>query len=107
MYITTILFDLDGTLLPMDQEKFTRRYFELLAEKMSAYGYEKNQLVDAVWKGTAAMVKNAGDTSNEEPFGVSLLRYTAKKRSQIKSFSMSFMRRSFREQEIFAAMIQK
>lgn len=42
MYITTILFDLDGTLLPMDQEKFTRRYFELLAEKMSAYGYEKN-----------------------------------------------------------------
>ncbi|MCM1363141.1 MAG: hypothetical protein NC235_14795 [Clostridiales bacterium] len=68
---------------------------------------KKNQLVDAVWKGTAAMVKNAGDASNEEPFGVSLLRYTAKKRSQIKSFSMSFMRRSFREQEIFAAMIQK
>lgn len=68
MYITTILFDLDGTLLPMDQEKFTRRYFELLAEKMSAYGYEKNQLIDAVWKGTAAMVKNAGNASNEEAF---------------------------------------
>ena len=68
MSITTVLFDLDGTLLPMDQEEFTRGYFELLAEKMSAYGYEKKQLVDAVWKGTAAMVKNAGDASNEESF---------------------------------------
>lgn len=68
MSITTVLFDLDGTLLPMDQEKFTKGYFELLAEKMSAYGYEKKQLVDAVWKGTAAMVKNTGDASNEESF---------------------------------------
>lgn len=68
MSITTVLFDLDGTLLPMDQEEFTRGYFELLAEKMSAYGYEKQQLIDAVWKGTDAMVKNAGDASNEESF---------------------------------------
>lgn len=68
MSITTVLFDLDGTLLPMDQEQFTRGYFELLAEKMSAYGYDKKQLVDVVWKGTATMVKNTGDTSNEEAF---------------------------------------
>lgn len=68
MSITTVLFDLDGTLLPMDQEEFTRGYFELLAEKMSACGYEERQLVDTVWKGTAAMLKNAGDTSNEEAF---------------------------------------
>ncbi len=49
MSITTVLLDLDGTLLPMDQEEFTRGYFELLAEKMSACGYEKKKLVDAVW----------------------------------------------------------
>ena len=68
MSITTVLLDLDGTLLPMDQKEFTRGYFELLAEKMSAYGYEKKKLVDAVWNGTAAMVKNTGDASNEEAF---------------------------------------
>lgn len=68
MSITTILFDLDGTLLPMIQEEFTRGYFELLAKKVSAHGFEKKQLVDAVWKGIAAMVNNAGDTSNEEAF---------------------------------------
>lgn len=30
---TTILFDLDGTLLPMDMEAFTKAYFGLLAKK--------------------------------------------------------------------------
>ncbi len=29
----TILFDLDGTLLPMDQDAFYRGYFKLLAQK--------------------------------------------------------------------------
>lgn len=68
MKITTVLFDLDGTLLPMDQDKFTRGYFELLAEKMSAFGYDPKQLVDAVWQGTAAMVKNNGTMSNKDAF---------------------------------------
>ncbi len=31
--IKAILFDLDGTLLPMDQENFTTSYFKLLAKK--------------------------------------------------------------------------
>lgn len=30
--INTILFDLDGTLLPMDQEVFTKEYFRLLTQ---------------------------------------------------------------------------
>lgn len=68
MRILTVLFDLDGTLLPMDQEEFTRGYFELLTEKMLLYGYKKQQLADAVWKGTIAMIMNTGDASNEEAF---------------------------------------
>ena len=68
MPITTVLFDLDGTLLPMDQEEFTRGYFMLLAKKLSVLGYDPKQLVDAVWAGTAAMVKNDGTSSNETVF---------------------------------------
>lgn len=68
MNITTVLFDLDGTLLPMDQDIFTKTYFKLLAGKMAAYGYEAGALIDAVWKGTAAMVKNKGEKTNEEAF---------------------------------------
>ena len=65
---TAILFDLDGTLLPMDQDVFTKSYFRLLAAKMAPYGYEPKSLVDGVWSGTAAMVKNDGSRTNEEAF---------------------------------------
>ena len=68
MRLTTVLFDLDGTLLPMDNESFTRGYFKLLAAKLISYGYEPKRLVDAVWTGTAAMIKNDGKRSNEEVF---------------------------------------
>lgn len=68
MAITTVLFDLDGTLLPMDQEKFTRGYFGLLAQKLAPHGYEPKALVDAIWAGTAAMVKNTGEVTNETAF---------------------------------------
>ena len=68
MKLTTILFDLDGTLLPMDNDVFTKGYFRLLAAKLAPRGYEPKQLVDAIWAGTAAMVKNDGTQSNEEAF---------------------------------------
>ena len=68
MSITTILFDLDGTLLPMDQDGFTKAYFGLLAKKAAGHGYDPQALVDGIWKGTAAMVKNDGSCLNEEAF---------------------------------------
>lgn len=64
----TVLFDLDGTLLPMDQEAFTKGYFKLLAAKLAPYGYEPKPLIDAIWAGTAAMVKNNGKQLNETVF---------------------------------------
>lgn len=68
MKITTILFDLDGTLLPMDQNIFTETYFGLLAKKMMPYGYEPKELVSAVWNGTSCMIKNDGSVTNEQAF---------------------------------------
>lgn len=66
--INTVLFDLDGTLLPMDQEEFTNAYFALLAEKAAPYGYGAKPLVSAVWQGTKAMIKNDGTTRNFDRF---------------------------------------
>ena len=68
MKITTVLFDLDGTLLPMDQDIFVKAYFKGLCARMIPFGYDPNMLVDAVWTGTAAMVKNDGSCLNEEAF---------------------------------------
>ena len=68
MRITTILFDLDGTLLPMDQEKFVKAYLGALAAKLAPLGYDPKKLVDGIWTGTGAMVKNDGSRTNEEVF---------------------------------------
>ena len=68
MRIKTVMFDLDGTLLPMDQDQFTKYYFGLLAKKLAPYGYNAEQLVSGIWAGTAAMVKNDGSCTNEEAF---------------------------------------
>ena len=68
MGISTVMFDLDGTLLPMDNDEFTRGYFKLLAAKLAPYGYEAGPLIDGIWSGVAAMVANDGSRTNEEAF---------------------------------------
>jgi len=66
--IKTVFFDLDGTLLPMDQDTFARAYFSGLAKKVAPLGYEPEKLVAAIWRGTGAMVANDGSVTNEEAF---------------------------------------
>ena len=68
MAITTILFDLDGTLLPMDQDAFVKGYYTELAKKASGFGYEPAEFVNAVKQGTYAMLKNSSDKTNEQVF---------------------------------------
>lgn len=66
--ITTFLFDLDGTLLPMDQDQFIKAYMGGLAAKMAPHGYDPKLLIKSIWQGTEAMVRNDGSRSNEEVF---------------------------------------
>lgn len=67
-HITTVLFDLDGTLLPMDQMGFTKTYFGLLVQKAAPFGLKPQPTIDAVWAGTKAMVKNDGSAPNDRRF---------------------------------------
>lgn len=66
--IHTILFDLDGTLLPMDQDAFVRLYIGLLCKALAPHGYDPKQLSDGLMQGIAAMYKNDGSRTNEEAF---------------------------------------
>ncbi len=68
MAITTVLFDLDGTLLPMDQDVFIETYFRLLAARLAPMGYEPKKLIQTIWDGTMAMIRNDGSRSNEDTF---------------------------------------
>jgi FMN phosphatase YigB (HAD superfamily) len=66
--LTTLLFDLDGTLLPMDNDVFTKGYFKRLIPRV-AHLIEPERFVQQLWASTAAMVKNDDPTlTNEEVF---------------------------------------
>ncbi len=64
----TVMLDLDGTLLPMDQTQFTEGYFALLGTYAANFGYDPKILIPSLWKATLAMVNNDGTMTNEERF---------------------------------------
>lgn len=66
--IQAVFFDLDGTLLPMDQDLFVKSYISKMAEKMAPHGYNPDMLVKGLWGGTGAMVRNDGSRTNEVVF---------------------------------------
>lgn len=66
--MNTVLFDLDGTLLPMDQEAFIRLYFGALTQKFAPHGFEPEKLIQGLWAGMKAMQQNNGVQTNEEVF---------------------------------------
>ena len=68
MSIKAVLFDLDGTLLPMDQDEFVKTYLKLLGVRLAPKGYEFEKLMKVMWAGVGAMVKNDGSCTNEETF---------------------------------------
>jgi len=66
--IHAYLFDLDGTLLPLDEDRFIDLYIKLIGQKFDALGYDPKQMVDRLWAGTKAMVMNDGKETNEKIF---------------------------------------
>ena len=63
-----IFFDLDGTLLPLDEKLFVDIYFTELSKVFSEYNIESNKLVEAIWTATHEIIKNDGKRTNEEAF---------------------------------------
>lgn len=60
MEITTVPFDFDGTLLPMETDVFIKKYFEAITKKITPYEYDKS-LISGIWAGTEAMIKKRRD----------------------------------------------
>ena len=89
MEIKAVLFDLDGTLLPMDQEVFIKAYFGRLAKKLAPLGYEPEKLLKAIYEGIGAMVRNDGSCRNEDAFW--------------RTFSARFGERALEDKPVFEA----
>ncbi len=65
---TTILFDLDGTLIRMDQDEFIRLYFVSILDKLGRLGYDTVLMKNALESAVVATIRNDGQMSNEQRF---------------------------------------
>lgn len=65
--MNTILFDLDGTVLPVDLLLFEKIYFQELANTFSDL-MTPDELAKNIWGSTKAMVQNIEYRTNEEVF---------------------------------------
>ena len=99
--IKMVMFDLDGTLLPMDMDEFTGGYFKLLAKKAMPFGYEPESLIKVIWQGVASMVKNDGSCLNEEAFWKAFREAYGQEKMKDKHIFDEFYAVEFNQAKIF------
>ena len=73
--IKAIFFDLDGTLLPLDQAYFLKKYFKSITVYAASFGLAPDKFMDGMMAGTEAMIRNDGSQSNKEAFWNSFFPY--------------------------------
>lgn len=66
--VKAIFFDLDGTLLPMDEDLFVKFYIGNMAKKFVGSELSAEKLPNGILLGLKAMFKNTGERTNEEVF---------------------------------------
>lgn len=68
MRYQAIMFDLDGTLLPMEVKPFAKAYFGALAAELAPFGLPPEMVMKAILSGTEAMIRNDGAQLNADVF---------------------------------------
>jgi Predicted hydrolase (HAD superfamily) len=94
--MNTILFDLDGTLLPMQStDKFLEVYLKAVAGKIIPYGYDPNIFIKALMTGTNHMVKNDGTMTNEQKFWDEFCKILGEDAKQLEEVFDDFYQNEF------------
>ena len=99
--MNTVLFDLDGTLLPMNIETFTEAYCGALARKLAPHGLDPKKMIAALWKGTDAMIQNDGSQTNEDCFWDVFQSELQIKKEDYEEIMDDFYRNDFKALEAF------
>ncbi|MBD5160499.1 MAG: HAD family hydrolase [Oscillibacter sp.] len=93
--LNTILFDLDGTLAPFFQDDFIHAYFKLLVRRLSPMGYDGDKLIQSLWNGVDAMIKNDGAVTNRQIFWNVFTRELGMQALALESILDDFYSREF------------
>ena len=88
--MNTVLFDLDGTLLPLNQDDFLDTYYKLLQSRMQNAGYDAKSVMNGLNAGVRAIYENEGMLTNEEVFFDTFSKYVPE--DQLKGVTKEFNR---------------
>ncbi len=91
-----ILFDLDGTLLKMDQDLFMKLYFSEFTKKMMEIGIDPKVMMAGMNAGVVAMIQNDGTISNEDRFWEVFNKTTGLEKETIKETADVFYKDYFK-----------
>lgn len=90
MRYQAILFDLDGTLLPMEVEAFIKLYFGALAKELAPLGLTQETLFKPFWAATKAMMGNTTGKLNADVFWETFTALTHLDRAQLEPICDAF-----------------
>ena len=93
--IKHILFDLDGTLLPMDQSVFIKGYFGALIKYFGQLGLDETAAYTGLKVSVKAMAQNEGSMLNEDVFWKVFLEYNEGDREELTRSTKVFYRDHF------------
>lgn len=103
MNYKAILFDMDGTLVPMNTDAFLHGYFKLLYKKLSGFGLDSRTFGQNMLAGVAAMVKNDGSSTNEARFWDVFSRLTGVAKETLNRDCLEFYTNEFQQVKQFTA----
>ncbi|MEW6662375.1 MAG: HAD family hydrolase [Bacillota bacterium] len=93
--LSTLLFDLDGTLLPMDVDKFMKHYLGLLAPRMTQF-LAPEDFIRELLAATTAMARNDNpNKTNREVFNEVFFGKTGLPEDEVIPVFEDFYRRDF------------
>lgn len=95
MRYQAILFDLDGTLLPMELEAFAKIYFVALATELAPFGLTPETMFKPFWAATKAMMGNTTGKLNADVFWETFSSLTGVAREQVEPICDAFYDNGF------------
>lgn len=93
---SAIFFDLDGTLLPIDMDRFIQEYFKSLAGFAAKRGHEPESFLAALGKGVRAMA-SAEVGPNDEKFWGTFCPLIGKSREELEPMLDEYYRTAFND----------
>lgn len=95
--LNTLLFDLDGTLLPMDNDEFAKGYLKHLVPRM-VHLIDKDKVIDMIWASTETMVRSEDlQKTNEQVFKEHFLQTSGLAEEDIWPILLDFYQGEFRD----------